>query len=232
MSIKFVVASYEKDSYDDFLGPCIENIYPVKRVFNEDANGICEKYNLGIQHFVKEGLLDTDVIAFCHGDVKILDSAFKEKVEYIFSNIPNLGVAGVIGTTELHDTCGWWLSEQRLHRGHLMQWVDSNPNNKYHMTRTIGNYTNMVTIDGLCMLVKGELAKKLPFDSETFPNTYNFYDADYSLMAREAGYKVGVFDILLEHKSAGTGIFEDDWAKNKVKFLTKWVNKGQTFPIK
>lgn len=100
------------------------------------------------------------------------------------------------------------------------------------MTRTIGNYINMVTVDGLCMAISGKLVKQLRFDSTTYPNSYNFYDADYCLMARELGYKIGVFDILMEHRSAGSGIYEDDWRQNKIKFLNKWVSKGYTFPIK
>lgn len=231
--IRFVVARYEGDSYESFLKPYVENKYPVFEIFNSDIeNSIYTKYNKGIDVCINDGLDDNDIIAFCHGDVKLLDPSFEDKVLYIFDRLPKLGVAGVIGAVELHETAGWWLSDRSLHRGHLMQWVDKHEYNKYHMIRSIGNYNNLAVVDGLCMLVKGELAKKLKFDSTTYPGSYNFYDYDYCLEAKAIGYTVGVFDILLEHGSAGEGIRQDDWKENKNKFVNKWKTKGYTFPIR
>jgi hypothetical protein len=71
------------------------------------------------------------------------------------------------------------------------------------------------------MLVRGSVVKKVKFDDATYPKSYNFYDYDYCLSCKEAGYTVGVFDILVEHGSAGTGIYQDDWKNNKEVFLNK-----------
>lgn len=228
--IKFVVARYETDSYGTFLGPCVDGKYRVESIF--EGSSIYEKYNTGISNLEKDGISDDDIIVFCHGDVRILDESFEDKVLYIFDNIPKLGVAGVIGATEIHETGGWWLSDQKLHRGHVVQWIDDIESNKYHMIRTIGNYTNITVVDGLCFMVRGSLVKQLKFDVDTYPNSYNYYDYDYCLETKALGYKVGVFDILLEHGSNGSGMFQDDWKLNKEKFIRKWKEKGYSFPIK
>ena len=39
-------------------------------------------------------------------------------------------------------------------------------------------------------------------------------------------------DILIEHRSAGTGVLKDSWTNNKEIFLNKWKTAGLQFPIK
>lgn len=232
--IRFVVARYENDSYDSFLKEYTEKNHPdtALMVFNRDDNdSIYKKYNTGIQHYVERGLDDNDILVFCHADVKILDPDFVEKVEYAFQNIPKLGVAGVIGSTILTETAGWWLSDQAHHKGHLMQWIDNDEKNKYHMIREVTNNIDMAVVDGLIMFVRGSLAKTLRFDENTYPQSYDFYDYDYCLHTLELGWRVGVLDVLVEHKSAGSGIYKDSWAKNKEIFLNKWRGRGYQFPI-
>lgn len=228
--IRFVVARYENDSYEKFLGASSEEVNTV-HVFNEEASSIFEKYNLGIQKHIEQGLADDDILVFAHGDLKILDQDFESKLEYAFKNVPKLGVAGVIGSKVITETAGWWLNEIVNHRGHLMQWVDNDENNKYHMIRNICNDINMTVVDGCILFVRGSVAKTIRFDSTSFPNSYNFYDYDYCLQTLENGWRVGVLDILVEHGSAGAGIYATDWNINKPIFINKWKNKGYNFPI-
>jgi hypothetical protein len=228
--IKFVVARYENDGYDSFLNQCGKEQNTV-HIFNEEADSIFQKYNIGIQKHIDAGLDDNDILVFCHADVKILDESFEEKLEYAFQNIPKLGVAGVIGSTILTETAGWWLSEQTYHKGHVVQWIDNEENNKYHMIREVTNNIDMTVVDGLILFVRGSLAKSIKFDEQTYPGSYNFYDYDYCLHALEVGYRIGVLDILTEHKSNGSGIYKEDWIKNKDTFLNKWKSKGYTFPL-
>jgi len=229
--IKFAVARYKDDNYENFLGTSIDNKYETSFAFDSNGSSIYEKYNFCIDDLISRGLQDTDIVAFCHGDVKILDHYFEDKILYVFDMLPTLGVAGIIGSTKLLETCGWWLSDKSVQRGHLIQWIDNVEANKYHMIKSIGNYNDICVVDGLCMFIKGELLKKLKFDSVTYPNSYNFYDYDYCLEAKALGYQIGVFDILLEHRSSGAGIYQDDWKSNKQNFIQKWMGKGYTFPI-
>lgn len=229
--VKFVVARYEKDNYENFLGTTIGN-FPIKNVTNEEANSIYSKYNVGINYWEKNGLHDDDVVVFCHADVKIIDKDFEAKLLYAFDNVPTLGVGGVIGSKELQESGGWWLCNQTQHKGHVMQWIDEEEKNKYHLNRGEGNHLDMCVVDGLCMFVMGHIAQNLKFDEHTFPNSYDFYDYDYCLSVLGHGYKVAVLDILTEHKSAGNGVMKDSWRVNKEIFLNKWKSVGVNFPVK
>lgn len=231
MSIKFVVARYENDNFEGFLSETISK-YEHVFVWNDEATSIFQKYNVGVDKLIKNGLDGDDIVCFCHSDVKILDEHFEEKLNYAFKKIPMLGVVGVIGATELHDTCGWWLSDQSLHRGHVMQWVDEKEENKYHMVRKIGNFTDCCVVDGLLLCTLGHIATNLKWDDQTYPESYDMYDYDYCLSVQGHGYKVAVLDILVEHKSAGNGILANTWKENKEKFINKWTNLGLSFPIK
>lgn len=234
--IKFVIARYEDDRYAQFLKTSIEDVpndYMKVHVPNDsvEPHGLNEKYNLGTELLMQNGgIADNDVVCFCHADVKILDTHFQEKLLYAFDNL-DIGVAGVIGTTRLEESGGWWHGDKAHHRGHIMQWVDEKEETKYHMVRSIGSCTNMTVIDGVCMFVRGSLLKKQPFDSTTYVGAYDFYDYDYCLTALAAGSKVAVLDILLEHGSAGRGVFKDSWSKNREIFLRKWASRGVGFPI-
>jgi hypothetical protein len=229
--LKFIVARYENDNFEGFLS---ESIGKFDHVFidNTQANSIFEKYNLGIEHFTKLGVDAGDIFVFIHADVKILDENFSEKIEYAFDTIPKLGVAGVIGSAELNENAGWWLSDQSNHRGHLVQWVDNKEENKYHMIRQEGNFTDVVAVDGLCLAVIAHVAQNLKFDAQTYPESYDMYDYDFCLTTLSNGYKIAVLDILTEHRSAGTGIYKDSWKINKEKFLAKWKAAGVIFPLK
>lgn len=231
MSIKFVVARYENDNFEGFLSETISK-YDHVFVWNDEANSIFQKYNIGVNKLIEKGLDGDDVVCFCHADIKILDKDFEEKVLYAFKKIPMLGVAGVIGATELHDTCGWWLSDMSLHRGHLMQWKTDKESDKYHMIRKQGNFTDMAVVDGCILFTMGHIAINLKWDEATYPESYDMYDYDYCLAVQGHGYKVAVLDILVEHKSAGEGVNKDSWKINKEIFLNKWTNAGLTFPVK
>lgn len=225
--IKFVIARYDDDGFEEFLKPCIHDKFDYAEVFNSEANSIFEKYNIGIDKLRPH---DSDIICFCHADVKILDEDFSEKVEFYFSALPNVGVAGVIGTTKLHDSGGWWLCDHLFHRGHLIQWTTKKESDKYHMIRKKGNFIDLSVVDGLCFFVRGNVANRLKFDAETYPESYDFYDLDYCLSVKEVGLKIGVIDILVEHRSNGSGIYKESWEKNKKRFFDKWAKKGVTFP--
>ena len=137
--IKFVVARYENDSYETMLGACPQEKNTV-HISNEEASGLFKKYNLGIQKHIEQGLADNDILVFCHADVKILDEDFEAKLQYAFEKLPNVGLAGVIGSTQIHATGGWWLCDHALHRGRLMQHGENGE--VFELSRQAGNFVN------------------------------------------------------------------------------------------
>lgn len=227
--LKFIVARYDNDSFDGFLSESIQK-YPHVFIKNDVANSIFDKYNLGVRYWKENGLQDNDVVVFIHADVKILDEDFEEKILYAFEKIPRLGVAGVIGSSEITENGGWWLSNPSAHKGEIVQWAEDGKS-KFLMTKKKGNYHSLAGVDGLALFVMGHVARDLPFDSASYPESYDFYDLDYCLSVLSHGYKVAVLDIALEHKSAGTGVYKDSWKINKDRFIQKWKTAGVIFPF-
>ena len=231
--IKMIVARVGKedksDKFDDYLGPSMKNFtnIPMLEIFNSDNDSMFAKYNRGIKSF---DVQDDDIIVFCHADVKILDPNFDKKLEIIFKKKKNVGLVGMIGTTQFPLAGGWWLCDHSLHRGHLIQGMPGSDGKKtFHMNRKTGYFEDLVSVDGFCFAVRGKVAKEIPFDETTYPNSYHFYDCDMSLSVLEKGWDIAVADILLEHSSEGP--LPSSWHQNKLKFIKKWQDKGYVFPI-
>ena len=228
--IRYVIAKSNDKLFQDYIQTHIKNVDPklVSVVTNEMGSTISKKYNYGIDYHLMNGLTDNDVICFVHEDVKIHDKLFNEKLEMIFKARPDIGLVGVMGTTNFVEQGGWWLSRRPIEtRGHILQ---DRPDLKepFHMVDQIGFFDDLVSVDGCCMFMSGKLATEYTFDEDTY-NGYHFYDCDCSFSALEMGYKVAVADILIEHASEGP--LPDSWHKNRKCFIDKWTSKGLTFPV-
>ena len=146
---------------------------------------------------------------------------FIEKIELIFSKRPDIGLLGVIGTTEFNKTGAWWANTPDKLRGHIIQ--STKDGKDIHLVKgSIGFFDNMVAVDGLIMMFNGKLIKNgFRFDQKTF-NRFDMYDIDAAFSVLQMGYKVACADILVQHKSIGEGVFKDGWKTGKEKLFNKW----------
>jgi hypothetical protein len=71
------------------------------------------------------------------------------------------------------------------------------------------------------MAINKKVFEKVRFD-ETNPAKFHFYDLSYSLEAHNNGFKVGVGNIPLIHKSPGLREFTDEWKAGEKWFLDKY----------
>ncbi len=228
--VRVVVARYKGDPYEEYLKPCLDkNVTPIYEIWNEDATGLFAKYNLAITRMIDDGLKDHDIILFAHGDVSIVDPFYIEKLEYFFQKVPNVSIAGVIGTTLLTENGGWHMCPPEYHRG---QWIQENTPPSGQTTtqqRVLGNHDDLAVVDGMFFAVRGSYLKENRFDYKTYGDVYHFYDLDFCLEAIQNGFKIGVVDILVKHKSAGG--YDATWGEVKEVFLNKWKNRGVEFPL-
>ena len=74
---------------------------------------------------------------------------------------------------------------------------------------------------GVFLVIKRKVFKKIRFD-ETCPSKWHFYDLDYSMQCHKAGFKVGVGDFIITHKSPGLTDFTEEFQKGEDWFLDKW----------
>lgn len=229
MAIKYIVAHGKKSTYDEHIGPFLENKKHKMIIGNDVTDDIFKKYNYALNTMEFE---DDDILAFVHEDIRILDLKMESKVEMVFKHRKDIGILGVYGTTAFPEAGGWWLCNRELHaRGHIYQGFPGVVEKPFYMhdgKHNVGFFDNLTSVDGCCFFMSGRMAKRYRFDERTFKG-YHFYDCDTTFSALQMGYKVAVADILVEHLSEGP--LPTSWFTNKDKFIKKWKNLGYKFPV-
>lgn len=232
--IYYVIPKHNDEIYQNFILSSIKRFGGNHLTVTSDEgknDSIFVKYQEGVKGIKDLNVPDDDIVVFVHEDVGIVDINFKEKLELIFKQNKNVGLVGVVGTTELQESGAWWMNEGYKLRGHLVQGDDNNKG--FHLVKgPIGFFTDIVAIDGCFMATTGKIVKEIiKFDVDTFKDDNHFYDIDLSFQILEAGYDIAVADILIFHKSMGKGALKDEWFIAKDKFINKYKSKGYNFPI-
>lgn len=220
--IKFIIARHIQDVYAKYIGKSIEKINCLTYdVFDDDGENLSltKKYNLGIDSATKDGINNNDIIVFVHEDVEILDPFFQEKVELVFQNNSSIGLCGVIGSSKFTTNGMWWATENENLSGHIIQ---ENEEKEYHLIKGKICYTeNVVSVDGLILMMKGEVINNgFKFDDRF---SFNFYDIDSCFTILKEGYDIAIADILVKHKSPGNGSLNDLWKTEKKLCIDKWI---------
>lgn len=230
--VQFIVAHNDDKVFSEYLMPWLQKWNLTCSMVSDSVKGVTEtifqKYNAGIKCQIDNGLKDDDVVAFCHEDVKLIDPNLIPKIELAFSEKSDLGLLGVVGATELSESGAWWHNKPENLRGHIIQ---ENGKTAGHLIKgAVGYFDDLVVIDGLCFFVRGSLLiNGLRFDERYVG--YDFYDIDTCLTVLEKGFKVGVADILVQHRSVGDVSGKASWTQNKDTMIAKWKEKGMTFPL-
>ena len=229
----FIVAVKEAqdENFRRILEPSMKPEWLENTILVYQGNSIFEKYNKGVDVLVSRfSLKDDDTVVFIHNDVQIKDEYFKEKIQIVFKQKPDVGVIGVYGTTHFGEFCSWWTHDrENCARGNILQRY---PNKEiYTMTDRKGYFDDVVTIDGCIMILRGSVAKLKLFDEETFKG-YHQYDSSLCFEVLEkTSYKIAVADILVFHDSPGVLSNHDKWFESVEIHKKKLLSKGLTFPI-
>lgn len=237
--IYFVIAQNNDEIFKNYLVPGLQQWELKSCICTDEVPGVIEsifqKYNAGIDKLVGnaeyEPLKNEDIVAFCHEDVKLLDPNFVHKVELVFAQREDIGLCGVVGSTEIGESGGWWHAKPEISklRGHIIQ---ENGATASHLIKgPIGFFDDLAVVDGLCFFIRGSLLiNGLRFDQSTYDG-FDFYDLDICLSVLEKGFKIGCADILVQHRSIGDVSKKGGWYSSRDKFIRKWKSKNLTFPI-
>jgi len=131
-------------------------------------------------------------IMFVHQDVDLGSDFWLEEVEKILDGIPDLGIAGVAGMSEL----GGNFAERQ--RGHIS-------NSGEMWGHKIVKEEVVQTLDELLLIVTSSQFKKMQFDEKTFDH-WHCYGADYCLSVRKNGLKTYVIPAFVYHRSLSANI--------------------------
>lgn len=217
-------------------------------VVNEDNDSMFKKYNRGIEFALKQ-YPNEQFFCLRHDDTEFRQQpdVIEYKLRDLFKD-KKIGMCGVIGCIALFEPCVWWTSRTTNGIGAIIQGfhpqigVDEKTG-KPIFNRTIlkekfmsGDFAQKnfikadyaATVDGCCMFFpRWILEQGLRFDENL--QGYHFYDADICCQVLERGYKVGIVDVVVFHKSMGE--MPDNFNEYAKVFHDKWNERIDSWPI-
>jgi len=207
------------------------------QVTNDEATGICAKYNKGIETALYQcdlthGALDYSWIIFSHDDVIIKSkdlSGSLNKAHALGADI--VCVAGNAHIPAI-DPGYWWdgLTTAKFRGSGAVIHRTPDTDDMYHI-ESYGPYPQKVAaFDGLWFAVKTKTLMenpKLRFD-ESYPG-YHYYDVDFAATARSLDCQIWTADILLLHNKWGRGIEDTSFKEHQKIFIDKWSKKKHLY---
>jgi GT2 family glycosyltransferase len=181
--------------------------------------GICAAYNKG----ARESRYET--LCFLHEDIRFHSTGWGSRAADAVAQ-PGVGVAGIAGSVvSTHYPAPWWVSNfyntERYWRSNILQYRGQYQATRREMANP-GNepVSQVAVLDGVWLCCRKTVWEDVRFDEKTLTG-FHFYDLDFSRAAGRKGYRNYVlYDVLLEHRSAGT--LGKDWLKAADRYYAKW----------
>ncbi len=141
------------------------------------------------------GMEGVEAIVLLRQDVEITDPRFLSKIRDAFARDPRLGIIGPVGGSGV-TSLRWWQARARYGRLRTSRGVLAGINEAHAVD----------CVDGLCMILRPQVAARVRFDDATFTGSSG-YDVDYCFRVRDEGFGVAVEPIdVVRHGPA----YDDD----------------------
>jgi hypothetical protein len=196
--------------YNTMLGPSVKKVgMKCLCVSDTEDSGVIKstsfKYNTGIDIIKEHNMVfDDNIIIFTKNDVFIMDNMLNEKLDFVFTHQPNLGVLGVAGVKELHSGKELYNKVNSPLNG--LVYTTENDNNGMHILYSDRcYYEDVIALDDSFIAVKGSLINK-GFKLEVDTNVG--YGIEFAQKAISFGYNSAVADILILSDSKTNISFE------------------------
>jgi glycosyltransferase involved in cell wall biosynthesis len=189
---------------------------------SDNKLSLTQAYNKGASRAIYSYL------CFMHEDIIFHDVDWGEKVIDHFNADPDIGLIGIAGGSYKSASPSSWFPPLKLyplfpmHQRLLQHFGDQvvlENVNPFHENRS-----RVACIDGVWFCCRRQIWDKVKFD-ETIQG-FHCYDLDFSLSVNKIARVVVVYDILLEHFSAGN--YGADWVKATYLLHKKW---GADLPL-
>ena len=209
----FITARFDDDLFDSYLAKSLTKL-KTRCVNVSDKEGcdeiksISNKYNICVAILKEQNILKNDLIVLLtKSDTIIIDPIATEKIEHIFTEMPNVGVVGVMGVKELNSDAQLYHFNNKPVNG-IIYSIDGEADNGEHVQYSQnGFYDDVVAIDDSIIAVRGELFVN---NTISFDNDVNSgFGIEASIKAIKKGYGVVVADILVVSNDRNTPTFGD-----------------------
>lgn len=180
---------------------------------NRETNyPITKAYNIGAK------TARFELLCFAHEDIVFLTPNWGETLEPKLSE-NNCGVIGFAGATVKTKELSGWSNEKSTKRINLKE-TSSGISTRFMINPRKEEFSEVVTLDGLCLFTTKHTWEKIKFDEVSFDG-FHLYDLDFSTAVYIAGYKNYVcHNVLVEHLSKGS--FGETWFKYSKIYHAKW----------
>lgn len=194
----------------------------------EQLDSIAKKYNYAIENICLPS--NEQYFCFRHNDLSFNtpNDIMKYKLDHLFmDNLTNVGVAGLIGTYLLENSCVWWNPNRIINAaGSIIQGYKDGKTAP--MNDWPGLHHGLASVDGCCLFISRKMLESgIRFD-ESLP-TMHFYDADICCQALMNHFDIATIDIVATHTSVGE--LPSDFAQQAEIFRSKWTNLIDNWPI-
>lgn len=206
--ISVITSVNNPEQYNKFFLPSINklqarldelNLPTLDLVTVKGDESITKNYNNGMRQAIYR------IKVFVHQDVDLGDINWAFKLFKVFSDYPDCGLVGLVGTKKMSDVGMWWETGSQHVVGELFSGKEKadwsymeNPNGR-SFTPVIFP-TEVECIDGFFMATNAEI----PWD-ENLPG-FHAYDMDYSREVRKHQLKI----MVMPHKAHHIGAIRND----------------------
>ncbi len=181
----------------------------------EGGHSLASAYNFGA------GEAKGEYLCFAHEDIAFHTEGWGEIIVAQLS-LPGVGYVGFAGSMGKTQELSAWYFSREYRRINLVERVGG----EFREWRDIPfgeKFSEVVTLDGLCLMASRKVWNEVSFDEETFTG-FHFYDLDVTVAAAEKGFKNYVCGCVeVEHFSEGS--YNRGWYEWAEIFTEKWADK-------
>lgn len=186
---------------------------------NRDVNwGLCKVYN----HYTPKA--SNDIICYVHEDLYFRTDNWAEKIVSFYRDNPDAGVVGFLGSqikTKAPSAVG---CDPKYELGSLTQHSAGGVVKTYTKTAGTGDFSRVVQIDGLCMIVRRSVWEQCPFNEGLFDG-FHLYDLDFTVRIAQYYKNYVCHSVMVEHMSTTAAYAIDDWCYYTRVFQDNWADK-------
>lgn len=214
--VSIITSVNNREQYENFFLPSINKLQKMLDEMNlptldlitvTGSESIAKNYNAGMRRAVYK------IKVFVHQDVDLIDHSWVFKLLKIFSEYPDVGLVGMVGTKKLLEQGFWWESGKE----HIVGEVFSGKEKADWSFMPVIFPTEVQCVDGFFMATN----ENILWDENL--EGFHIYDMDYSRTVAQAGLKI----MVMPHKAWHIGAIRTD-KPDLTYYNNKWSAHGKS----
>ena len=178
----------------------------------ETGWGLCKTYN----HYASQAR--SDYLCFLHEDFSFRTASWARTIVDFYRATPGAGVIGFFGYALKTRSPSLMGGLSRYERASLYQHIGERVV-RLESRAGEADFSPVVQVDGLCLIVPKAVWREHPFDEELFRD-FHLYDIDFCVRIARRYTNYVCHSVFGEHESVGS--YDDSWYRNIMLFQRKW----------